>query len=315
MTEQRVSAEKIEVFTTDKKIAQKIQSEFSCMVPGYQQSTKYRSGRWDGKKKFYSIQGINEPKGWLFKLNKSFLKRISEITGHPLEKTDYTEALDFLITEIENLPFKPYKHQMKMFLGAASEKSHLGISSVGSGKSLVIYLLMKYYNQKNKKILILVPTIDLVHQMKNDMIDYSVNEPIEAKIQQMGGEFTSKEVTKDILISTWQSAVKSDLTKFEVVINDECLHPSSLVSAEKGRIEIQYLKKGDLVWTLNEYNQKQLKPIIKVHKNLPKSKNKYLYVIKTPGGTLRLTGNHKVKTIRGWIRADSLEVGDEVLGY
>ena len=314
MTEQRIQSDKIEVFTNDKKIAQKIQSEFSCMVPGYQQSTKYRSGRWDGKKKFYSVQGINDPKGWLFKLNKSFIKRISEITDTPLDKPDYTRALDFLKTELNELPFKPYKHQMKMFLGAASVDSHLGISSVGSGKSLVIYLLMKYYHHMNKKILILVPTIDLVHQMKNDILDYS-NNNTKLKIQQMGGEFTSKEVTEDILISTWQSADKSDLKSFDVVINDECLHPTSRISTACGRVEIQNLKEGDLVWTLDENNQKKLKPIIKVHKNLPQSKNKHLYVLKTPAGTLRLTGNHEVKTDKGWKRTDSLEVGDEVLGY
>ena len=47
------------------------------------------------------------------------------------------------------------------------------LSPTASGKSLIIYTLMRYYQQRKKKQLIIVPTTSLVEQMYGDFQDYA----------------------------------------------------------------------------------------------------------------------------------------------
>ena len=218
--EQRINGNKIEVFIPkhEKAQAEMFQEEFSALEAGYKHNTRYRMGLWNGRYNFYQVQILTN--GWLFKVDLGFTKRIEKFTKQEFPSSkNYNRAINFLKEEIPKLPFKPYKHQMKMFTGLASSKNHLGIAATGSGKSLVIYLLLRFYRKHNMKILVLVPTIDLVHQMKDDCDVYAMNNPL--NIQQIGGEFKSKEIKNDIVISTYQSAIKADLKGFDVVINDE----------------------------------------------------------------------------------------------
>jgi superfamily II DNA or RNA helicase len=68
---------------------------------------------------------------------------------------------------------------------------------------------------------VLVPTVDLVHQLKDDFVDYNAPKDFINEVQQIGGEFNNKNVLRPIVISTYQSAIKSDLSGFDVIINDE----------------------------------------------------------------------------------------------
>lgn len=90
-----------------------------------------------------------------------------------------------------------------------------------SGKSLVIYMLLRYFRSQNKKCLVLVPTIDLTSQLSGDCVAYNASEDFMNEIQLIGGEFKTKEIQKPIVFSTWQSAQKSDMTSFDIVITDE----------------------------------------------------------------------------------------------
>ncbi len=88
-----------------------------------------------------------------------------------------------------------------------------------SGKSLSIFLAVKYYYQNNKNVLLLVPSIMLVSQIYKDFKDYGAD--FLDDVQQIGGEFKNKDIKRPVVISTWQSAVKSDLKGFDVVLVDE----------------------------------------------------------------------------------------------
>jgi len=218
----RIHNNQIEMFTDVKDEARDIMDAFSAFAPDYLHDTRFRMGRWDGKEKFYEIQVLKE--GWMFTIPIGFKERINrdfvEIENTKTNKPS-PELLSFLKSEIPKLPFKPYKHQLKMILAMADEKSKLGIAATGSGKSLVIYLLLKYYRSQNKKVLVVVPTIDLTIQLRGDFVDYNATEEFQSEVQLMGGEFNSKEVVCPILVSTYQSCVKANLKGFDVVINDE----------------------------------------------------------------------------------------------
>lgn len=224
MTQQRIINDRIEVFTDKKSTAQLLQEEFSAFEPGYEQNTKYRMGLWNGKQNFYSVKTLPNEQGWMFYIPIGFKGRVEQFTNEKFPgKLNFAKPYEFYKKIILELPFPPYEHQMKMFLGLASQRSHLGVASVGAGKSLVLYLLVRYYKQinPNLKILCLVPTIDLVNQLKDDFSDYKCTQQFLDSIQQIGGEFTNKDIHKSIVISTWQSANKVDLSDFDIVLNDE----------------------------------------------------------------------------------------------
>lgn len=311
MSQARINNKTLEIFVDDKEKAREIMDSLSAFEPGYEHNTLYRMGKWDGKRKFYKIQVIQG--GWFFKTEIGFKNRIEDLLEIEVadEAHDIQTPLKFLKEKIiPDLPFTPYKHQMKLFVNAAESKTHLGVSSVGSGKSLVVYMLLRYFRAKGLKCLVLVPTIDLTAQLSGDCKDYNATEKFMNDIQLIGGEFTNKEIHKPVVFSTWQSAQKSDIDGFDVCINDECLHPETLIETSQGLVEIQHLNKGDLVYTLNEdTKEKELKPIVKVHKNIS---NEQMFEIKTSKGTLRITGNHKVLTQRGWVRADELTLDDDI---
>ena len=79
------------------------------------------------------------------------------------------------------------------------------LSPTGSGKSLMIYSLVRYYTATNKKTLIIVPTTSLVEQMVNDFNDYGWNADDHVHKIYSGKD---KNTDKPIIISTWQSIYK-----------------------------------------------------------------------------------------------------------
>ena len=116
---------------------------------------------------------------------------------------------------------KPRAYQYKAVYEALKNNRKLLLSPTGSGKSLMIYSLVRYYAATSKKILIIVPTTSLVEQMVNDFIDYgwSADEYVH-KIY--GGK--DKNTDKNIIISTWQSIYKFPKRYFDdidCVIGDE----------------------------------------------------------------------------------------------
>ena len=104
------------------------------------------------------------------------------------------------------------------FTHAIRNNRSLLLSPTASGKSLIIYLLSRWY--ESNRILILVPTTSLVEQMYSDFLDYGY---IEAKMQKIY-QGHSREITKEVTISTWQSLYKMPRKFFEqfgCILGDE----------------------------------------------------------------------------------------------
>ena len=116
---------------------------------------------------------------------------------------------------------KPRDYQYKAVYEAIKYNRKLLLSPTGSGKSLMIYAIVRYYAATAKKILIVVPTTSLVEQMVNDFISYGWNAT--AHVHKIyGGK--DKVTDKNIIISTWQSIYKFPKRYFDdidCVIGDE----------------------------------------------------------------------------------------------
>ena len=112
-------------------------------------------------------------------------------------------------------------YQIQAVHHALSRNRCLLVSPTASGKSLIIYTLVRYYHMMGLKTLILVPTTSLVEQMYSDFQDYGWSSGTYCQRVYQGHD---RKVTKDVVISTWQSIYKMPKKYFEdfgCVIGDE----------------------------------------------------------------------------------------------
>lgn len=96
------------------------------------------------------------------------------------------------IESLDNLKFKPLDYQMDAVLHALSDKRAVLQSPTSSGKSFMIYLMVRYIidNQlieDHEKILLTVPTVDLVNQMLEEFKEYDKTYDIEKHVHQIYG--------------------------------------------------------------------------------------------------------------------------------
>ncbi len=201
-------------------IRQELHDFFSFAVPGAKFMPAYKNRMWDGKIRLFDAMSKQLYLGLLpyvehFAAERDYSVELSEKINIQ-ENFSRKEGVDFL--EKLNLKLTPRDYQTDSFVHCVRNNRALIVSPTASGKSLIIYMLANFYQ---KKTLLIVPTISLVHQMRSDFIDYGMHEDDIHII--MGGE--EKRSEAPIIISTWQSIYKMRkdyFAQFEVVIGDEC---------------------------------------------------------------------------------------------
>ena len=119
-------------------------------------------------------------------------------------------------------PFEPRDYQYEAVTHAIERKRAVLISPTGSGKSLIAYLLVRWFlEEKESKVLIIVPTTALVEQMGGDFGTYGWDDEENVHKIYSGKE---KVTDKRVIISTWQSLYKHPVEWFDqfgMVIGDE----------------------------------------------------------------------------------------------
>jgi superfamily II DNA or RNA helicase len=72
---------------------------------------------------------------------------------------------------------EPRDYQLEAVRKAITDKTALLVSPTASGKSLIIYLMIRWFLANHQsKVLVVVPTTSLVEQMSADFIDYATTE-------------------------------------------------------------------------------------------------------------------------------------------
>jgi superfamily II DNA or RNA helicase len=206
----------------DSSISYELSEYFTFNVPGAKFSPAYKNKLWDGKIRLFHLMRGTLYVGLLDKVKQFAQERGYEIEYDKVE--DFSER-SFSIVEakhfIQNidLPFEVRDYQLNAFVHAVRKKRVVLLSPTASGKSLIIYLLATYF--VSKKILIVVPTTGLVHQMTSDFVDYGCPPDLIHKIYSGQEKITD---TAFFVITTWQSIYKLPNTWFDrygVVIGDE----------------------------------------------------------------------------------------------
>ena len=226
-----VIGKKNEVFLqvqAEPHVFMELSDHFTFDVEGAKFMPQYRNKYWDGKIRLFSTSNGQIYVGLLDKII-AFCERHdytyefvnNEYYGTPFEVNEnisYAGVKDYM-TAICN--HSPRKYQIEGVYDALRHNRKLLISPTASGKSLMIYSLVRYYTDKHEKILLVVPTTSLVEQMYKDFQDYGWDS--ESYCHRI---YSGKEKTNEypVTITTWQSVYKLPRSFFEdysVIIGDE----------------------------------------------------------------------------------------------
>jgi len=234
----------------DRSVSTELREFFSFFVPGYRFMPAYRNRIWDGKIRLFNQTTGEIPAGLFpqilaFAESREYELEIDDSEyGNPNEGN--TINADFMMKFVEalKLPFKIRDYQFDAVCHGIQRKNAILLSPTGSGKSLIIYVLMRYLlsSFEDKNILVIVPTTSLVEQMYNDFKTYGYN--VEANCHRIySGK--DKNTSKRVIISTWQSIYKfpqSWFERFGSVFGDEChgFKSRSLTSIMNKCIEAEY---------------------------------------------------------------------------
>lgn len=229
-------------------------------VRGFKFMPAFKRGVWDGKIDHFQ-QGIIDMGLW-----KEVAKSLQEI-GHkmilenkeefPINKEITLEKVrefcnDFFKDHYvidkkteEKKKFFPYEHQIDTAYRILRNKYCTAEVATSGGKSLIIsivyFYILKHINP-DAKLLLIVPTITLVTQFYDDLMEYNYGknkenkEPIDIKIQEIMSDKPRKwhgEGEPNIMISTYQSLSKVEnfgknfYTQFYGVATDEAHYAKS----------------------------------------------------------------------------------------
>lgn len=205
----------------DPSTAQEIQEYFTFAVPGARFTPAFKNKMWDGKIRLFNLRTKTLYVGLLTNLIHFATERDYHITFADPNKfagEEFSLANVSKFTNKLKLPFEPRDYQQEAFVHAVRNNRALLLSPTASGKSLIIYLLSAYYYKH--KVLIVVPTTGLVHQMASDFVSYGCPENQIHKI------FSGQEKMTDaaFVVTTWQSIYKLPKEWFQqygAVIGDE----------------------------------------------------------------------------------------------
>ena len=211
-------------FECDRNIAQELSDYFTFFVPGYQFTPAYKSRVWDGKIRLADLRSFTIYHGLVPYIEKFCKERDYELEIDSnvsiTEEFSVVEAEEFIKTL--NLPHEVRDYQLKSFVYAIRNKRILLLSPTASGKSLILYLIMRYLQASEfKKGLLIVPTTSLVEQMFSDFKSYGYDSDKYCHRQYAGKD---KHTNSFLTITTWQSIYKNDkeyFEQFDFILGDE----------------------------------------------------------------------------------------------
>ena len=202
--------------------------QFTFEVPGATFSPAYKKKFWDGKIRLFSTQTGDIYVGLLDRIIQfckdnryTYEFKDSKHYGTPFEINEgiSKEGVKDYMTAISK--YSPREYQIEGVYDALRHNRKLLISPTASGKSLMIYSIVRYFVENKKNTLIVVPTTSLVEQMYKDFADYGWDVGSYCHKIYAGKE---RETDSQVIITTWQSIYKLPrkyFERFSVVVGDE----------------------------------------------------------------------------------------------
>lgn len=202
--------------------------QFTFEVPNAKFSPQYKNKYWDGKIRLFNTQTGEIYIGLLDRIiqfceDHEYIYEFAnnKFYGLPFEINENIskEGVKDYMTTISR--HSPRDYQVEGVYDALRHNRKLLISPTASGKSLMIYSVVRYYVERQQNILIVVPTTSLVEQMYKDFADYGWDVGSYCHKIYAGKE---RETDSQVIITTWQSIYKLPkqyFSRFNVVVGDE----------------------------------------------------------------------------------------------
>ena len=222
---------KNEVYITvncESDIQREISEFFTFYVPGYKFMPAFRNRMWDGKIRLFS-QKTKEIYFGLYPYIKAFAEErgYNIVAGKDVEIDNKVDKET--VTKFSNSlgqKFEARDYQIDAIYHSLKRNRALLVSPTASGKSFIIYSLIRYYSHlikddDNNRTLLIVPTTSLVEQMYTDFQSYGWN--VKKYCHRLYSGY-SNQTDKKVLISTWQSLYKLPkeyFKQFGCVFGDE----------------------------------------------------------------------------------------------
>ena len=234
----RLNASYIRVLSDDIGIVTDIYEFFRYEEPTF---TKNKYSKWDGITRMYDkntgklpygllqiVFELCKQRGYTFDLDPRFKNDITKITKEEL--TAWIDTLDIVNEEGDKLT--PYDYQLEAVYLAIKFNRMTLLAATSAGKSLIQYILIRYYDmlrdagEIHHKTMLMVPSIHLTHQMFNDFRVYSGKNGWDVNVKcHIISEGAIKVSRRPIYICTWQSIKDCDKDYFEQfgqILVDEC---------------------------------------------------------------------------------------------
>ena len=198
-----------------------LREHFQYKADGYRFVPAYKKGHWDGT--IHLINQRQEIYSGLYDQIVEFanasgkyaVEQVDSDFGYPKEEDEiplerilsFTESLN-VHSKGSPIQYRDYQHTA--ISEALTHKQRLLISPTASGKSLIIYTILRWIQEETDgTLVVIVPTTSLVRQMKGDFEDYSSadedwNADDHCHMVYSGEEKTT---SKQIIITTWQSLI------------------------------------------------------------------------------------------------------------
>ena len=309
-----------------------LSNKFKFEVPYARHLPSVKLGRWDGRIAFFQLSGA------------TYVNLLPEIVdvlineGYELELNDQREYnRSFEFTEVteeffegvtwpqghlhEGKPVLLRDYQIGIVNSLLNNPQALVSAPTGSGKTIITAALSKNIERYGRSIVV-VPSKTLVQQTEADFVLCGLDVGV------LYGD--RKEYNKTHTICTWQSLnaifKRTKANEAEVpldeflegvtgVIVDECFDGDELVLTPTGYVTIKSLSAGDAVINFCESTGKFKEDyVVQLHTNLTISASEKMYELEFDNGSvIKVTGNHKFLTQRGWVRADELTGADEIV--
>lgn len=230
----------VSVLCKEQYIEMEISDRFSFETPNANFDPRVKYGKWDGVIKLYNRTHKRMYLGLLFELVKFLNKQGYSYSVDPdlINKSQITDdELKELISEVikphdNGQPIVPYDYQNDAVRYMLNSSRSICLAATSAGKSLALYLAIRIYQLDDsfddKKIVVIVPSTMLVEQLYSDFDNYSSydgsNWMVGRHCQKITGAY-SKNISKQIVISTWQSLKNMRPDTFDdvgAIFVDEC---------------------------------------------------------------------------------------------
>lgn len=228
---ERINHSYIRIFS-EPSIEQELSEFFKFRVDGYKFMPSYRAGLFDGFIRLYNLQRKTLYVGLLkyvldfAERNKYSIKYMNDVVSETeISETYAKEYSEWLNLHSRGKQIQLRDYQLNAVEHVIRNERSLLLSPTSSGKSAIIYTLVRHHVENGRKCMVITPTTQLVEQLYSDFEDYSSENgwKVNRHCQKLYSGFP-KEVSSDVMISTWQSSYKQSqawFNQFDVVICDE----------------------------------------------------------------------------------------------